>query len=506
MPSTIPYDPSLVLGNLVPLPKLKILEQIATVQAPVDAAQDELNDAILTLRSLTLTMDEMGTMKIDTTDLGKSLTEAKKAVSAAAANLVKARLAALPQVAKLRGTLRAVTDTIESPIDYNKSALKMLPLGADSIKLDAQYFSFEGNEESATNAMEAIKSFVSEATEDLGTDQSMNATASVQSQISKQRQHHDIQGTLIITCACTHKQVAVFAPFVLDVDKAIRVWNKAYPGDLINPQNPASLMEIALRQDTPTEKSLTLLSGVEYGSSFIGMVHVLQADDTTSTQTMMSAASSIQAQMETGLFFAGAQGGFGVDASFAADAKRLLSTQKITSHVSMVVIGNIPSIKSNSVKAGVQVFAEFDAKQMGDKLATLQNATTSEQKSVEASASAARTGAQLQAFEHAKIESVMTGLANTDERQNQMLDVNSLMQAMQAYVDAASGAASADGTAFGAPINYFLKPITASQLAQMWVAKYYPGKFLTAAGDDTTPVEPTQNTGQPQAAAATTGS
>lgn len=263
-------------------------------------------------------------------------------------------------------------------------------------------------------------------------------------------------------------------------------------------------METALRQDTASEKSLTLLSGVEYGSSFIGMVHVLQADDTTSTQTMMSAASSIQAQMETGLFFAGAQGGFGVDASFAADAKRLLSTQKITSHVSLVVVGNIPSIKSNSIKAGVQIFAEFDAKSMGDKLATLQNNTISDQKSVEQAATAARTGAQLVSFEAAKIESVMTGLAQTDERQNQLLDVNSLMQAMQSYVDAASGAGSADGTAFGAPINYFLKPITASQLAQMWVAKYYPGKFLTAAGDDTTPVEPTQPGSQGQQQTQTT--
>ena len=38
----------------------------------------------------------------------------------------------------------------------------------------------------------------------------------------------------------------------------------------------------------------------------------------------------------------------------------------------------------------------------------------------------------------------------------------------------------------GMPINYYLKPITKSQLAQMWVDKYFPNKFLkviTAEGE-----------------------
>jgi len=46
----------------------------------------------------------------------------------------------------------------------------------------------------------------------------------------------------------------------------------------------------------------------------------------------------------------------------------------------------------------------------------------------------------------------------------------------------------------GVPVTYYLKPITASQLIQMWVAKYFPGQYVTSSGDDATPKEPDEMT------------
>ncbi len=43
MPTSIPYDPSLVLGNLVTTDKLQVLEEIAASQAVIDSKEDELN-------------------------------------------------------------------------------------------------------------------------------------------------------------------------------------------------------------------------------------------------------------------------------------------------------------------------------------------------------------------------------------------------------------------------------------------------------------------------------
>lgn len=51
MPSSIPYDPSLVLANIVSNKALEIVEQISALQAPVDAAQEQLN-TLLTAREV----------------------------------------------------------------------------------------------------------------------------------------------------------------------------------------------------------------------------------------------------------------------------------------------------------------------------------------------------------------------------------------------------------------------------------------------------------------------
>ena len=47
MSTTIPYDPSLALGNIVPEDHLTVLEGISTLQTPIDSALDELNSSIL---------------------------------------------------------------------------------------------------------------------------------------------------------------------------------------------------------------------------------------------------------------------------------------------------------------------------------------------------------------------------------------------------------------------------------------------------------------------------
>ncbi|MFC2155402.1 hypothetical protein ACFLRB_02790 [Acidobacteriota bacterium] len=199
---------------------------------------------------------------------------------------------------------------------------------------------------------------------------------------------------------------------------------------------------------------------------------------------MYSIASSLQAQFSVGGWFEDESGGFGVDEQFAKDMKNLLSTQTISSHISVVCMGAIPSIKSNQVQIGVKQFADFDPAAMMGKLVTLANATGSAQDSVKQASAAARTGEQMIQIRSSEIQSVLTGLGKLDDGENQMLDINSLMTAFEDYVNKAMAGEC------GVPVTYYTKPITASQLAQMWIAKYLPGKYITAAGDDTTFQEP----------------
>lgn len=496
MPTAIPYDPSLVLGNIVPQAALTNLIEISKAQAPIDAAQDSLASLISVRRGLDMTVQQLLNLNVDATEVVKEIDALNAQIADAGKGYAKAWVDNVAQIKALKSKQLAVNESYESPLDYNRSQIKKMPLSSDSLKLEAQYFSFDENKQSAKNTIASIKGFINNSTSELGEDLSEAASAAVSTQVSSQLENHEVAGTLVISVSCTHKDAMLLAPLIIDVDKAIRVWNKIFSDDAdkLKVDSVADLRKVARESGTAAEKSINIISGATTGSCFIGMVHVLRTESSQSSQNMVSVAESMQAQFQVGGWFASEKGGFGVDSSFANDIKNMLSTQNITSHVSLVAIGAIPSIKSNQVKVAVKEFANFDPATMMTNLATLANATTADKTSVAQSATAAQTGAQMLAIQGSTVSNVMLGLAEIDDGQNKMLDINSMMTAFEDYVDRA-----AQGNV-GVPINYYLKPITRSELAQMWVSKYYPNKYLSIAGDDSGPAA----SGSGQAAASTT--
>lgn len=481
MPSTIPYDPSLVLGSLVHPNKLKVLTQIDEAQRPADAAEDELNSLISLRRSLDMTIQELKDMVIDPKDVQAELVEVNKRITKAATDYAKAKVTAEKTIQPLKASIGTIDAEIESPIDYNQSAIKQLPLSADSFKMNVQYFAFDKNTQDSQTYASQISAFVSDQVDDLGEDFKAEVSTTVNAQTNSQHARHEIVGTLVISITCTHKTAAVWAPFIIDVDKAVRAWNTLYPSEMINPTDPSSIAQIAKQAYSLKDPCLSLLSGATFGSCFIGMVHVLNVTDTKSSEEMYSLATKVQDQFTVGLWFAQESGGLGVDASFSGDTKNLLSAQNITSHCTLVVMGLIPSIKSNNVQMSVKGFADDDGNKSMAAIEKLQNATATEADSVDASAAAARTGGQLVAMKNAQIKGTLSAMADIDNQQNKMIDTNSMIDAMDDYVQQCRAGN------MGVPINYYLKPIYRSQLAQMWVAKYYPGRYLAISGDDSKP-------------------
>jgi hypothetical protein len=481
MPSTIPYDPALTLGSIVPQDKLDNIIQMAALQAPADAAQATLNAAIALKRSIDMTTQELINMGINpSNDMLQNAAAQGKAVADAATAYATARIESETKLTPLRAKILGVDAEIESPIDYNRSVLKQLPLAADSLQMNVQYFSYDKNTQTSQSHAATIAGFVSDSLNVFGDNFSEQASGSTSSQVNSQHSRHSIAGTLVICITCTHKTAQVFAPFILDVDKAVRSWNQLFQDNMIKTNDVASIAKIEAASETPKDKSFSILSGATYGSSFVGMVHVLNTSDTRSSQDMESVASSLQEQFQVGSWFATESGGFGVDSSFSDSAKSLLSTQSIQSHCSAITMGIIPSIKSNQVKLGVQQFADFDPGKEMQQLAVLQGATASDSNTVAASADAARTGQQMVTLKNSTITSALSSLADIDDGANRIIDINSLMTAMDDYIDKCISG----GDNVGVPINYFLKPITQSMIARAWLAKYYPNKYNQAGAAD----------------------
>ncbi|OHX63973.1 hypothetical protein [Flammeovirga pacifica] len=480
MPTTIPYDPSLVLGNIVNQEKLENLTQISKLQAPVDAAEDELNSFISMKRSIDMTIQEMIEMNIDSEDLIKESQQVGQKIQQAAIKFAKTKLDAEKNIQPLKSKISTVNDSVESPIDYNKTQIKKMPLSADSMTMNCQYFAFDQNEQDSSTHAATVAAFVSDSVNEFGDKFSSEAKTSAQSQMNSQHSRHSISGTLVVSIKCTHKEAALLAPFILNVDKGVEVWNQMFPKDKIDTGSPANLaMTQAKQASNGKQNTIELLSGATYGSCFIGMVHTLNTTETSSSQTMYSVAESLQGQFEVGGWFADVSGGFGVDSSFSGSAKNLLSTQNISSHCTLITMGSIASIKSNQVQMAVKGFTNDDAAKNMAALQQMQNETAKDMNSsIASSASNARSGQQMVSLQTAKVQGVLSGLSDIDSQSNKMIDTNSMMDAMEDYINKCL-----DGH-IGVPINYYLKSITKAEITHSWLKKYYPSKFNQAGSID----------------------
>ena len=223
MSTTIPYSPSLVLGSIVEPAAMDNLLAISATQTPIDAAQETLNSFIAMKRSLEMTVQELINMGLDPKDLLKKIEEVGADVDKAATAYATVRLEQELKLQPLRAKMQIVNANVESPIDYNRTQIKTMALAADSLKMDAQFFTFDDNAENDSDTLSNIKSYVSAATSFLGQGVSFDMAKTAVNQVEKQRQMHKISGTLVLTATCTHKEAQVLAPFCLDVDKAIRV-------------------------------------------------------------------------------------------------------------------------------------------------------------------------------------------------------------------------------------------------------------------------------------------
>ncbi|KAM0198932.1 hypothetical protein ACHAQI_012214 [Fusarium lateritium] len=461
MPSTIPYNSNLVLANVVDEETLKTVEEIAKAQSPVDRAQEELNALLASRRSLDMTWTELENLKIDTAPLKPALESVNKGIGEAASSYAIERVKAEDTIRPLRKLLRTINSQVESPVDYIKSQIKPMPLATDSMSMDVYFLRNEKNDDKGASHARAVSAFVSDSNSFLGSSVQRQVSSAAQSQTSLQFSKHNISGTLIISVSCTHKNASLLAPCVINVDKGVRAWNRIFKDDKLNFTKPSEILKIARSQNPEGDKRFSILSGVTYGSSFVGMVHVADVKDNKVFQDLTSMAGSLQMQMDAGAWFEDLNGGFGVNSTFGDEVKSLFSTQNFTSHINLISMGVIPSIVANNVALGVKQFSEFDPKSSMDAIATIQNATAAEQSSIGEAAEAARTGAKMVSLKNSGIESALSALSDIDKADNKVLDINSLMTALEDYVAKVPDATS------GVPYNYYLKDITKGMLAEM---------------------------------------
>ncbi len=77
-----------------------------------------------------------------------------------------------------------------------------------------------------------------------------------------------------------------------------------------------------------------------------------------------------------------------------------------------------------------------------------------------------------------QIKAALSSVSDFDKQNNKIIDTNSLMEAMEDYINKCLSGN------IGLPINYYVKPITKSQIATLWLQKYYPSKLTQIGSSD----------------------
>jgi hypothetical protein len=468
MTSATPIEhPSLVLGGVIDRSVLGLTSGLAANQSRIDAAHQKLNSYILMKRSLAMTLNELLDLGADVTTLVENLKGVDEAIKVAAGEYVSTCLSAEAAMQKQREELASASpsELIESPVDFSASVLQSLPLSADSMKLDAQYFSCV--EESEQDVAADVERFVRDSMGGSGT-RSNELARQASAQVTRQLQNNSLAGTLVIAANCSHREVAVFDPLVLDPEKAASAWNRLFPAEALPTSQPERMAAIAHASEQEPGNAMSLVSGVTYGSSFVGMAHLLK---TTGVKAGVDEQTleKIKSRVQLGGWLEQATGGLGIEDEILNDVKRLLSSQNVRAHVSVIVAGALPEIASNEVKLTVSKVVQPEAAQSLKLLKQASADPSDGAETVDSDANRSRALAQAVNLENARASNVIRTLNDVDRASNRALDVNSLMKAFESYVSAVRKSGS------GVPTGFFVRNIGKQEVAKLWLKRYANG-------------------------------
>jgi hypothetical protein len=469
MATPIPIEhPSLTLGGVVARNVLKPVADIVSNQARIEGAQQKLSSYLLMKRSLSMMLNELLDMGIDVSDVKPRIDAIDQAIKRAATEYMTTRLGAEEAIQAAREQLSSVSspELVESPIDYGASQLRSLPLSSDSMKLDAQYFSCidESEEDMAAD----IERYVRESVGGLDS-RSGDLAKEAGAQVARQLKNNSMTGTLVITVSCGHRNVSVFDPLVIDPDKAVAAWNRLFPGSALHTDDHTQMQTAGTTQSASTgsesaEESISLVTGVTYGSSFVGMVHFLKTSG-VHTGVDEKTAQQMRERLRVGGWLAQASGGFGVDQAALNEVRKVLSMQSVSAHVSVIVSGALPSIASNEVKLTINKIAQPDPAK-GLELPTIPGDDgDSGTDTIDSDAARSKKVSQAVELQSARTNSLIRTLSEVDRGTNRVLDVNSLMSAFENYL----AAIHEEGA--GVPTGFHLRTLGKREIAKLWLKR-----------------------------------
>jgi len=482
----------MVLGGVVDDEQVADLQAIAQLQKDVEGKQDAYNAQMRNKLSLDMSVQQIKSMKTghntnkEVEEMKKELGEIRKIqdkeTMAALLALVRARTKFEKDYIKMMKarTRTKITMQVESPMKFKESSVETLPIGTESLQMDVQYFRCEKGKQGSMAHVKKVSEHTASASTSrrwYGHGGGGNSVGSdTEEHMNRQTESNDVVGTLVITARATHKK-AKFYDAKYDSTKLLRAWNQKVKGETID--LPANVNEVFNEwtekkdiladdeEEWANDKSIAVLTGQTYGSTFIGFIHFLKSKKTNSIQEVRKNAKTTARATSSALWWASYSGSFGLDKATSDEIKCLMSSASISSHVCVQTYGLIPSIASQGMDTSIKRFSSFDPKATDEKLSLL-NSKKDTNGGFDARKQQAVRAGQISGSERAKIGAVLTGIQDGDKSNNQVLNMNSMMLAFDDYV---KNVREAEG---GVPLTFFVSRLRKADVIGHWMQEFRP--------------------------------
>lgn len=469
--STIPADPSMVLGQVVYPDKLKTLQEIGAILEPQKDAREKLNSLMLSNYNLKSVMSELVNMGMSVGPLQKEIDSLKKKTAKAALDLAQKTIDCQTKVAekKVEKKQSTISYSVESPFDMSQVQVQGKEFAMDSVNFDVQFFRNEENSDKSTS--EQISKYIQDTLTGWNQNGSSQGMAhDSEKAVSKQVKEHKIEGTMVIVANCTHKK-ANFLTGPLDAQRTLDAWNSLYPDDYLQ-ANPASMAKAALATSSG-ENAIQVLSGATYGSTFVGLVHILEKESSADPkgsggEIPENVKNAIKNKVNQELMIQDMTGKFGVSDDFAESVKDITSSASINAHCSLICQGCIPDIQ---VHEHTQVLKQLQpsTNDVMAQIMAIRDSSNDVGGGGGTEGMQAKLGAQFMEMAKSSTEAA----AKVEPRKMRVLDMDTLLDAFANYLSFARGGTGGDGPGGGIPINFYLKRIDKATVAKTYIKAFY---------------------------------
>lgn len=469
METSIPYDPSLVIGSVLNKERITNLKKISDLKTPICIARNSLNSKMSIKRSLEMTLIELRELNIDTSEIETEITNLEKEIVTEANKYLSLKIANERKIIEVESSIGKIEQEIDTPVDFKQTKFEHLPLASASLKMEIQYFSFSETRYGQDKNLKSMKKMISSSTGIFGADRSTEATTSAIEQATAQMLHYEVQGTILITATCTHKNITLMSPLILNPDKCIAIWNQIYPHEIINTSSIPDLKTLVDDNNKQFTNVIPILSGARFGSSLIGMVHITKSNKPKSlNRKNNNILSDIEDAITTHNVISELSGDISNQKQLMDNLNIILSNNNISSHVTITSIGSIPKVTSNLTQNISKNFLNEANNLAIDQSFSIESSEqTSNQTTTSNSDKNTKRKKNILSIEGEKLKSVMTAFSEIDLIKNQTIDINSLMQTLDNFIE------NADKNNSGAPIGFYMTKVNKVQIIKNWLNKHY---------------------------------